>query len=63
MHPDYPRFEAFAAHLLDDQLCEAIGVADAEPTTFQLHNPGQRHAFAAALSAEVVRRLEGRRAA
>ena len=63
MHPDYPQFAALAAHLLDDQLCEAIGVADVEPARFKLHNTGQREAFLDALSAEVVRRLEGRRAA
>ena len=43
-----------------DQICEAIGVADAEPTQFRLHNGGQREAFVAAMSAEVVRRLERR---
>ena len=63
MHPDYPQFAALAATLLDDQLCEAIGVADEEPLTFQLDNAGQREAFIAAMAAEVVRRLEGRRAA
>ena len=63
MHRDYPKFEALSARLLDDPLCEAIGVADAVPATFRLNNPDQRHAFVAALSAEVVRRLEGLRAA
>ena len=63
MHPDYPHFAALASRILDDQLCEAIGVADGEPATFHLHTPAQRQAFVEALSAEVVRRLEGRRAA
>ena len=63
MYPDYPQFAALAATLLDDQLCEAISVADDEPATFRLVNDVQRQAFIAAMSAEVVRRLEGRRAA
>jgi hypothetical protein len=63
MHPDYPQFAALAARLLDDQLCEAIGVADAAPATFELPNLPQRETFVAAFSAEVVRRLNGRRAA
>ena len=63
MHPDYPQFASLAARLLDDQLCEAIGVVDAEPARFQLQELGQREAFITALAAEVVRRLEGRRAA
>jgi hypothetical protein len=48
---------------VDDQLCEGIGVADAELTLFRLHNDRQWEAFVAAMSAEVARRLEGRRAA
>jgi hypothetical protein len=60
--PDYPHFAAMAAWLQDDQICEAIGVADAEPAAFRLHDARQREAFVAAMSAEVVRRL-GRRAA
>ena len=63
MHPDYPHFEALAAWLQDDPLCEAIVVADAEPALFRLHNNRQREAFVAAMAAEVVRRLEGRPAA
>ena len=31
MHPDYPYFAALAARMLDDQLCEAIGIAEAQP--------------------------------
>jgi hypothetical protein len=62
MHPDYPEFAASAARMLDDDLCAAIGVADAEPEAFRLDMP-QRNAFLAAMAAEVVRRLEGRRAA
>jgi hypothetical protein len=49
--------------MLDDQLCEAIGIAEGDPATFKLLNPAQRDAFVDAMSAEVVRRLEGRRAA
>jgi hypothetical protein len=45
-------------------LCEqAIDIADDEPGLFRLLNIRQREAFIGALSAEVVRRLEGRRAA
>jgi hypothetical protein len=62
LHPDYPKFAASAARMLDDELCTAIGVADAEPGRLRL-NPSQQDAFVGALSAEVVRRLEGRRAA
>ena len=62
MHPEYPEFAASAARMLDDELCIAIGVADAEPSRFRL-DEGQREAFVAAMSAEVVRRLERRRAA
>ena len=63
MHPDYPQFATLACRLLDDELCEAIGAADAEPTVFRLHSPARRDAFICAMSAEVVRRLDGRRAA
>ena len=49
---------ALAAWLQDDQLCEAIGVADEQPALFRLHNNSQREAFVAAMAAEVVRRLE-----
>jgi hypothetical protein len=63
MHPDYPHFEALAAWLQDDQLCEAIAVANEQPIRFRLHNDGQREAFVAAMAAEVVRRLDGRVAA
>jgi hypothetical protein len=63
LHPDYPYFAALAARMLDDQLSEAIGIAESEPATFQLANLGQREAFIASMAAEVVRRLEGRRAA
>ena len=62
MHPDYRHFEAPAAWLQDDHLCEAIGVADEQPTLFRLHDDGQRETFVAAMSAEVVRRLERRAA-
>jgi len=48
--------------MLDDELCAAIGVADVEPDQFRLDD-AQQTAFVAAMSAEVVRRLEGRRAA
>jgi len=48
--------------MLDDDLCAAIGAADAEPATFRL-DAYQQQAFLAALSGEVVWRLEGRRAA
>ena len=63
IHPDRPHFAALAVRLLDDQLCEAISVADEAPDTFLLVNPEQREAFLRALSDEVVVRLEGRRAA
>ena len=56
MHPDYPEFAATAARMLDDDLCAAIGVADAEPATFRL-DAHQQHAFLAAMAVEVVRRL------
>ena len=62
LHPDYVEFAASATRMLDDELCTAIGIADAEPATLKLDNP-QQEAFVAALSAEVVRRLERRRAA
>jgi len=62
MHPEYAEFAATAARMLDDDLCAAIGVADAEPEAFRLDVP-QRDAFLAAMAAEVVRRLEERRAA
>ena len=48
--------------MLDDQRCAAIGIVDAGPAQFRLDEP-QRAAFVAAMSAEVVRRLDGRRAA
>ena len=57
MHPDFPEFAATAARMLDDELCVPIGVADADPVLFRL-GEGQREAFVAALSAEVVRRLD-----
>jgi hypothetical protein len=62
MHPDYPEFAASAARMLDDDLCAAIGVADAKPEAFGL-DMLQRDAFVAAMAADVVRRLKGRRAA
>jgi hypothetical protein len=62
MHPDFVEFAATAARMLDDELCTAIGVADAEPASFRL-DAGQREAFVAAMSAEVVRRLDRRAAA
>jgi hypothetical protein len=62
MHPEYAEFAATAVRMLDDDLCAAIGVADAELSAFRLDAP-QRDAFVAAMAAEVVRRLEGRRAA
>ena len=62
MHPDYPEFAASAARMLDDELCAAIGVADADPARFRL-DAGQQEAFVAAISAEVVRRLDRRVAA
>jgi hypothetical protein len=58
----YPEFAASAARMLDDELCAAIGIADAEPAAFRI-NVDQQQAFLAAMSAEVVKRLEGRRAA
>ena len=63
LHPDYPRFSALACRMADDHLCTAIGIADSDPKQFHLHNPEQRIAFIGAFAAEVVRRLEGRRAA
>jgi hypothetical protein len=60
--PEYAEFTATAARMLDDDLCAAIDVADAAPDVFWLDAP-QRDAFLAAMAAEVVRRLEGRRAA
>jgi hypothetical protein len=62
MHPDYPEFAASAARMLDDELCAAIGVADAEPLHFRF-DERQQEAFMAAMAAEVVRRLERRAAA
>ena len=56
MHPDYPEFAGTAARMLDDELCAALGVADAEPLRFHF-DEGQREAFVAAMSAEVVQRL------
>jgi hypothetical protein len=35
LHPDYPEFAASAARMLDDELCAAIGVTDAEPLRFR----------------------------
>ena len=57
MHPDYPEFAASAARMLDDELCAAIGIADAEPERFRL-DAAQQQAFVAAMTAEVVRRLD-----
>ena len=48
--------------MLDDELCAAIGIADAQQARFHLV-PSQREAFIAAMSAEVVPRLERRAAA
>lgn len=48
--------------MLDDEVCAAIGVADTEPAQFHL-DVGHAQAFVAAMSAEVVRRLERRAAA
>jgi hypothetical protein len=62
MHPDYPEFAASAARMLDDELCAAIGAADDEPASLRLDD-GQREAFVAAMSAEVVQRLVLRAAA
>jgi hypothetical protein len=61
MHPDYPEFAPSAARMLDDELCAAIGVADAEPMQFRL-DAGQQVAFVAAMTAEVARRLDRRAA-
>jgi len=61
LHPDYPQFASTAARILDDELCVAIGVADAEPT--KIHpDDGHPEPFVAAMAAEVVRRLERRAA-
>jgi hypothetical protein len=57
-HPDYVEFATTAPQMLDDELCVAIGVADAEPAQRRLDEV-QRAAFVAAMSAEIVRRLEG----
>ena len=38
MHPDYPHFEALTEWLQDDQLCEAVGGADEQPSLFRLHD-------------------------
>lgn len=48
--------------MLDDEVCAAIGVADAAPAGFGF-DEGQREAFVEAMSAEVVRRLNRRAAA
>jgi hypothetical protein len=48
--------------MLDDELCAANGAAGAEPARLRL-DVGQREAFVAAMSAEVVRWLERRIAA
>jgi hypothetical protein len=63
MHPDSPGFAALACRMTDEHLCTAIGIADKDPAQFHLNNPEQRMAFIRAFSAEVVRRLEGQRAA
>jgi hypothetical protein len=34
IHPEYPCFAALAAHMLDDELCEAFGIVDAETVRF-----------------------------
>ena len=52
MHPDCPHFESPAEWLLGEQLCEAVGVVDDQPTLFRLHNEGQREALPAAMAAE-----------
>jgi hypothetical protein len=52
LHPDYRYFAALAARMLDDQLCEAIGIAEGQPATFRLLNLKQRQAFLDAMSAE-----------
>jgi hypothetical protein len=59
MHPDYPEFAASAARMSDDEVCAAIGFADAAPAHFRL-DAEQREAFVAAMAEEVVRRLERR---
>ena len=61
LHPDYPEFAATAARMLDDELCAAIGVADAEPTHLHFDAP-EREALLGALSGEVARRLDRRAA-
>jgi hypothetical protein len=63
LHPDYLEFAATAARMLDDELCAAIGVADGEPAKVRLDDGQRREALLAAMSAEVVRRLDGRAAA
>jgi hypothetical protein len=62
LHPDYGEFGASAARMLDDELCAAIGIADADPLRFRL-GAGQQEAFLAAMSEEVARRLDRRIAA
>jgi hypothetical protein len=62
LHPDYAEFAASAARMLDDDLCAALGLVDAEPGLLKLDGP-QQQVFVAAMAAEVLRRLEGRRAA
>jgi hypothetical protein len=62
LHSDYPEFATSAARMLDDDLCAVLGIADAEPTLLKLNCPQQQVSIAA-MAAEVVRRLEGRRAA
>jgi hypothetical protein len=62
IHPDYLEFAATAARMLDDELCMAIGVADAEPARVRLDD-SQRQVFLSAMASEVLRRLNGRAAA
>jgi hypothetical protein len=62
LHPDYAEFAESAARMLDDELCAAIGIADADPLRFRL-DAGQQEAFLAAMSQEVARRLDQRIAA
>jgi hypothetical protein len=62
LHPDYAEFAATPSRMLDDELCAAIGVVDAEPARFGLDET-QREAFVTAMAAEVVWRLERRGAA
>jgi hypothetical protein len=62
LHPDYAEFAATAARMLDDELCMAIGVADAEPARVRLDD-SQRQVFLSAMASEVLRRLNGRAAA